>query len=332
MKSEPTMRVVALEEHFLVPSLIRKQFAPANLNMVWLKPDLEARLADLGAQRLGAMDEAGITQQIISASMPGADLLEGQSGIQFARETNDRLAQATREHPDRFGGFAHLPMREPQAAADELERAVRDLGFRGAMINGTTDGRFLDDPRFAPILERATRLDVPIYIHPNIPPKAVYDAYFQNLPGSAGQLLAAGVFGWHAETGIHVLRLALAGIFEQYPGLTVIVGHMGEMLPFMLGRADAVMMSPLGGMSHPISKTIVDHVYITTAGFFTIPPFLNALMTFGADRIMFSVDYPYSSNLPGKTLLDVLPVSAADRDKIAHGNADRVLKLHAARG
>jgi uncharacterized protein len=331
MKSEPTMRVVALEEHFLVPSLIRKSFAPANLNMVWLKPALEASLADLGTQRLRDMDEAGITQQIISASMPGADLLDGDSGIQFAREANDRLAQATRSHPERFGGFAHLPMREPDAAADELERAVRDLGFRGAMINGTTEGRFLDDPRFAPILERATRLDVPIYIHPNIPPKAVYDAYFQNLPGSTGQLLMAGVFGWHSETGIHVLRLALAGIFERYPSLTVIVGHMGEMLPFMLGRVDAVMMSPLGGLTHPLSKTIVDHVYITTSGFFTIPPFLTALTTFGADRIMFSVDYPYSSNLPGKAMLDVLPVSAADRDKIAHGNADRVLKLNSAR-
>ncbi len=260
--------------------------------MVWLKPALEAQLADLGKNRLRDMDEGGITQQIISASMPGADQLEGNNGVEFAKQTNDRLAEAVRSHPDRFGGFAHLPMRSPQAAADELERAVRDLGFHGAMINGTTD-----------------------------------EAYFKDLPKAYGQLLAAGLFGWHSETGIHVLRLALAGVFERYPNLTLIVGHMGEMLPFMLGRVDSVMMGPHGGSDRPLSKTIVDHVYITTSGFFTVPPFVTALMTFGADRIMFSVDYPYSSNLPGKALLDVLPVSASDRAKIAHGNADRVLKL-----
>jgi uncharacterized protein len=323
------MRVVALEEHFLVPSLLRERFDPDNLNMVWLKPDLEAQLADLGANRLRDMDEGGITQQIVSASMPGADMLDGKNGVEFAKQTNDRLAQAVRLHPTRLGGFAHLPMRVPDAAADELERAVTDLGFRGAMINGTTQGLFLDDPSFAPILERATKLGVPIYIHPNVPPKAVHEAYFQNLPGRYGQLLAAGLFGWHSETGIHVLRLALAGIFEKYPSLTLIVGHMGEMLPFMLGRVDAVMMSPHGGSDRPLSKVIVDHVYITTSGFFTVPPFLTALMTFGADRIMFSVDYPYSSNLPGKAMLASLPVSPEDLSKIAHGNADRVLKLPA---
>jgi len=295
--------------------------------MVWLKPALEAQLADLGQDRLRDMDEGGITQQIISASMPGADQLEGKNGVAFAKQTNDRLAEAVRSYPDRFGGFAHLPMRSPQEAADELERAVRDLGFHGAMINGMTEGRFLDDTRFAPILQRATALEVPIYIHPNIPPKSVYEAYFKDLPKAYGQLLATGLFGWHSETGIHVLRLALAGVFERYPKLTLIVGHMGEMLPFMLGRVDSIMMGPHGGSDIPLSKTIVDHVYITTSGFFTVPPFVTALMTFGADRIMFSVDYPYSSNLPGKALLDVLPVSASDREKIAHGNADRVLKL-----
>jgi uncharacterized protein len=319
------MRVVALEEHFLVPSLIQERFDPANLNMVWLKPELEARLADLGEKRLNDMDSGGVTQQIISASMPGADLLEGRNGIEFARQTNDRLADAVRAHPDRFGGFAHLPMRVPEAAADELERSVKELGFHGAMINGTTDGRFLDDPKFAPILARASALEVPIYIHPNLPPKSVYEAYYQGLPGNHSQLLATGIFGWHSETGIHVLRLALAGVFEKYPALTLIVGHMGEMLPFMLGRADAVMQNLTGDSS--FSKSIVDHVYITTSGFFTLPPFLAALTTFGADRIMYSVDYPYSSHAPGKAFLDLLPVSFSDRMKIAHGNADRLLKL-----
>jgi predicted TIM-barrel fold metal-dependent hydrolase len=316
------MRIVALEEHFLVPPLVHAHF-DASSNPGY-SPESDIVLGDLDVGRLSAMDEHGITQQVISASMPGADLLDGDAGIRFAQETNNRLGEAVRRHPGRFGGFAHLPMREPNAAADELERAVSDLGFRGAMVNGLTDGRFLDDERFTPVLARAVALDVPIYIHPNLPPKAVYDCYYQGLPGRTGPLLASGIFGWHSETAIHVFRLVLAGTFEKFPGLTVIVGHMGEMLPFMLGRADDVLMSR---GANPISQTIVENVYITTSGVFHISPFLNALTAFGADRIMFSVDYPYSANAPARKFFDALPLSPADRIKIAHGNADRLLKL-----
>jgi predicted TIM-barrel fold metal-dependent hydrolase len=318
------MRIVTLEEHFLVPSLVEAHFDPST--NPGFTPERKAGLANLAGARLKDMDDCGITQQVISATLPGADLLNGEAGIRFAVETNNTLADAVRRHPDRFGGFAHLPMRDPEAAADELERAVRDLGFSGAMVNGVTEDRFLDDLRFDPILKRAAALDVPVYIHPNIPPKVVYDVYFAGLPGLASPLLGSGVFGWHSETAIHVLRLALAGTFERHPNLTIIVGHMGEMLPFILARADDVLINR-GGFTHPISETIVKHVYITTAGVFTIPPFLNALTTFGADRIMFSVDYPYHQNTQGRFLFDALPVSPADRIKIAHGNADRVLKL-----
>jgi predicted TIM-barrel fold metal-dependent hydrolase len=317
------MRIVALEEHFLVPSLVHAHF-DASSNPGY-SPESDAVLGDLDVGRLSAMDEYGISQQVISASMPGADLLDGSAGILFAQLTNNRLGEAVRRYPGRFGGFAHLPMREPEAAADELERTVLDLGFRGAMVNGLTDGRFLDDERFAPVLAKAVALDVPIYIHPNLPPKAVYDCYYQGLPGRAGPLLASGIFGWHSETAIHVFRLALAGTFERFPGLNVVVGHMGEMLPFMLGRADDVLISR--GLN-PISETIVEKVYITTSGIFHISPFLNALTAFGADRILFSVDYPYSTHAPARRFFDALPLSPADRIKIAHGNADRLLKLN----
>jgi predicted TIM-barrel fold metal-dependent hydrolase len=273
-----------------------------------------------------ATDESGITVQVLSATMPGADLLDGEEGIRFAKATNDRLAEAVRQHPHRFAGFAHLPMRTPDAAADELERAVSQLGFRGAMINGSTEGRFLDDSRYAPVLARAVKLDVPVYIHPNLAPQPVFDSYFAGLPGNTGFLLGSGVFGWHAETAIHIFRLALAGTFERHPGLTVIVGHMGEMLPFMLDRADRVLLGH-GGQERPISEIILERVYITTSGFFTISPFLSALTSFGADHILFSVDYPFSSNVPGKRWLDNIPVSPADKRKIMHGNADRLLKL-----
>lgn len=317
-------RIVTLEEHFLIPSLIYDNEALAE-RLKWQSPEMVGKLGDLGEGRIKDLDENGITVQVVSASMPGADLLDGADGIAFAQATNDMLAGAVKRHPRRLAGFAHLPMREPNAAADELERAVTRLGFRGVMINGTTEGRFLDDERFSPILDRAASLDVPIYIHPNHVPKPVFDAYFGGLPGNLGMILATGAFGWHAEVGIHVFRLAFAGTFEKHPGLTVIVGHMGEMLPFMLERADSCVR--LAGGSTPISTIIHDHVHITTAGVFSTSAFLNALTTFGADRIMFSVDYPYSTNADGRAWADTLPLSPADRKKIMHENADRLLKL-----
>src|SRR5258708_22904424 len=186
-----------------------------------------------------------------------------------------------------------MPMSEPCAAGDELEHTVLDLGFWCAMVNGLPDNRFLDDPRFDPVLERAGALDVPIYIHPNVPPKAVYDIYYDRLPGPASALLASGAFGWHSETAIHVLRLVLTGAFERHPGLTVIVGHMGEMLPFMLGRADDILIGH-GGLSRPVSETIVDRIYITTSGMFTTPPLLPPLPTFPAHLIIFTPHYPFT--------------------------------------
>jgi hypothetical protein len=232
------------------------------------------------------------------------------------------------EHPDRFAGFAHLPMSAPEAAADELQRAVEELGFCGAMINGVTDGRFLDDARFEPILARAVKLDVPLYLHPNIPPESVRKAYYDGLPGMSGFLLSTGGWGWHAEVAVHVLRLAVSGTLDRHPALKLIIGHMGEGLPAMFGRFDQAFR----GVTHlkrSVSQTILDQVWITTSGFFTLPPFMAALLSFGADRILFSVDYPFASISAGMSFLEQLPLSPEDRRKIAHGNADQLLKLKA---
>jgi hypothetical protein len=331
------MRIVALEEHFTVPRIVagipRDAIARRGFpgpDFVWSQTTKRDELADLGAARIADMDASGITVQVLSVAGPGADLIPGPDGIALARAYNDTLAEACVRHPNRYRGFAHLPMLAPEAAADELERAVRDLGFHGVLVNGATEGRFLDDKRFEPILARAAALDVPIYLHPGIPSADVRAAYFDGLPGNFSFTMALAAWGWHAETAIHTLRLALSGTLDRHPGLKIIIGHMGEALPFMLDRIDettALQAKTL--LRRSVRQTLLDQVWITTSGFFTPVPFMAALMTFGADRIMFSVDYPFASNARARAFLDSLSVSPADRAKIAHGNADALLRLPA---
>jgi uncharacterized protein len=329
------MRIVALEEHYTVPRLVAG-IEPAAIvrrgfpgpDAVWSQTLKRDELADLGDKRLADMDASGITVQVLSVAGPGADLVPGQKGVDLARAYNDALAEATARHPARYRGFAHLPMLAPEAAADELTRTVKELGFHGVLVNGATDGRFLDDPAFEPILARAEALDVPIYIHPAIPAEAVRQAYYDNLPGNFSFTLALSAWGWHAETAIHMLRLVLSGALDRHPGLKIVIGHMGEALPFMLDRIDETTAATAKThLRRSVRQTLTDQVWITTSGFFTMVPFMAALMTFGVDRIMFSVDYPFASNARARAFLDTLPVSPADREKIAHGNADRLLRL-----
>jgi len=329
------MRIVALEEHYTVPRVVagiprdavaRRGFPGPDFP--WAQTIKRNELADLGDARLADMDASGITAQVLSVAGPGADLVPGQAGIDLARAYNDALADATSRHPSRYRGFAHLPILAPDAAADELERTVRDLKFHGALINGATDGRFLDDPGFAPLLARAEALDVPLYLHPGIPVPEVRRAYYDNLPGNFSFTLALSAWGWHYDTAIHVLRLALSGALDRHRGLKLIVGHMGEALPFMLDRIDETTATQARlSLRRSVRQTVLDQVWITTSGFFTTVPFVAALLSFGVDRIMFSVDYPFASNARARAFLDALPVSPADRAKIAHGNADRLLRL-----
>ena len=184
-------------------------------------------------------------------------------------------------------------------------------------------------PKFAPLLARAEKLDVPIYIHPGMPPADVRKAYYEGFSKNINFGLATFAWGWHYEVALHVMRLAVSGTMDKYPKLNFIIGHMGEGLPVMLARCEHQFRNELSFLSRPLAKTITDQVYVTSAGFFTNPPFVAALETFGIDRLMFSVDYPYASNADGRAFLDNVPLSAADRAKFAHGNADRLLKLNA---
>jgi predicted TIM-barrel fold metal-dependent hydrolase len=275
------------------------------------------------------MDEAGITVQVLSNSGPGPDLVPGPDGVALAREMNDHLATAIARHPDRLAGFAALPMQCPDACADELVRAVKDLRFVGTLINGTTEGRFLDHPSYDGLLAAAVELDVPIYIHPHLPPEPVRQAYYSDLQPGAGRVLESAAWGWHSETAIHVLRMVLAGTLDRHPRLKLIIGHMGEMLPVMLARIDEVSALDVDHLKRPISRAILDQVWLTTSGIFSQPPFLAALQTFGIDRLMFSVDYPYAPNAKGRTFLDGVSLAPADMAKLTHGNADALLKLKA---
>jgi uncharacterized protein len=328
------MRTVALEEHFSVPSiasridkevLARRGYRPRTLPKGAPNP-LEL-LPEIGAKRLKSMDDAGISVQVLSNSGPGPDLVPGQAGIDMARETNDFLAKAIASHPDRFAAFAALPLQTPDAAAVEFTRTVKELGFIGAMVHGTTEGRFLDHSSFEPVLATAEKLDVPIYIHPHIPPEPVRQAYFSDLPPGPGRVLETAGWGWHSETAVHVLRMVIAGTLDRHPRLKLIIGHMGEMLPMMLARADKVFALDSGHLKRSVSRTILDQVWITTSGIFDEPPFLAALLTFGIDRIMFSVDYPYSPDAMGREFLERIALAPADMAKLAHGNADALLKL-----
>jgi uncharacterized protein len=329
------MRIVALEEHYTVPRIVaaipeeivaRRGF-PAP-DFVWAQSTKRNELADIGTVRIADMDANGITTQVLSVAGPGADLVAGQAGIDLARAYNDALAEGCVRHPSRLRGFAHLPLLEPDAAARELNRTVTQHGFRGVLVNGATDGRFLDDPMFDPVLAEAEKLDVPIYLHPGIPTQQIRNAYYDNLPGNFSFTLALSAWGWHYDTAVHVLRLALSGALDRHPALKLVIGHMGEAIRFMLDRIDeTTSLQAKSLLGRSVRQTIVDQVWITTSGFFTMIPFMAALLAFGADRIMFSVDYPFASNARARAFLDALPVPPADRAKIAHGNADRLLKL-----
>ncbi len=238
------MRTIALEEHFLASGFAdatrRRGDVPGRSTATGPAAEVavrrEAQLADSDSLRLADMDTAGIDVQVLSHTIGSRPPFTGSEGMQLARQANDQMAAAVAAHPDRFVGLATLPMTEPEAAAAELERAVVSLGCKGAVINGTTNGRFLDDAMFLPILEEAVRLDVPVYLHPAPPPVPVWEAYYGGLEPGVRYSLATGSWGWHSEVGLHALRLIVAGIFDRLPSLQVIIGHMGEMIPFMLAR------------------------------------------------------------------------------------------------
>ena len=313
--------VIALEEHFQDPEL-GALYGPLDANAA---AHMRERLESFGGTRLKDMDDAGIDFQIISHSAPSVQKVDAETAFRMAPIVNDRLHAAIGAHPTRFGGFATIPTPDPKAAADELERAVTKLGFKGAMIHGMTNCRFNDEPFFWPIYERAQELDVPIYFHPSAPNPAVIDAYYKEYVEKYPIILRAA-WGFTVETATQGLRLVLSGVFDKYPKLKVIFGHLGEGLPFLQWRINMTMERDTKG-GRGFRDVFSEHFYVTTSGFWSDPALLLCVQELGVDHIMFSVDWPFAPNKPATEWLHRIPFSAEDRAKIAHGNARRLLKL-----
>jgi predicted TIM-barrel fold metal-dependent hydrolase len=321
------MRIIALEEHFILPR--EEQSLPPGAHRgsdreKLLGFDVIAELLDLGEKRIAAMDAAGISMQVLSHNQPGCQALEAAAAIPMAREANDLLFDAVKAHPDRFAGFAALPTADPAAAVAELDRAVTRLGFRGAMINGLTRGRFLDERAFWSIFECAAALDVPIYLHPSLPHAAVMQSYFAGY-----RELALAAWGFGIETGLHFLRLVFAGVLDAFPKLKFILGHLGEGIPFMLHRINdqTQLAAARRGLKRTPAQYLTENLVVTCSGNFSAPAFLCTVAALGVDNVLFSVDWPYESNIGAVEFLRRQPLAREDLEKVAHRNAERILRL-----
>ena len=312
---------IALEEHFLSPGL--EEYWWPSVKGVELKHanNLLARLTDFAEMRLGAMDEAGIARSVLAIAGPGVQAeRDAATATHRARESNDFLAREVQKRPGRYSGFAHLAMQDPRGAADEIERCVRELKFCGAMINGHTHGQYLDHPSLYPFWERAEAIGAPIYIHPTDPV-----APSPALEGVAG--LRRATWEWGFETGSHALRLVFSGHFDRFPHAKLMLGHLGETLPFLLWRFDS--RAKLYGikLAKPPSDYIKQNIVVTTSGMCSAEPLNCTLAALGTDHIMFGADYPFESAQEAGEFLDRVPLAEPLRQDIASGNAARYLGL-----
>jgi predicted TIM-barrel fold metal-dependent hydrolase len=324
------MKTIAIEEHFITP-MYREKVAANEFRNFYLTSrseqighDIAEQNADLGAKRLAHMDAAGVDVQVLSFGSPGAQGFAADVAIPMARDANDRAHETVRAHPGRFAAFAALPTADPRVSAAELERCVTKLGFKGAMIHGHTQGSFLDEKKYWPIFEAAQALDVPIYLHPTLAHPAALDSYFKGY-----EELARAGWGFAIDTSCHFLRIVFAGVFDVYPKLRIILGHLGEGLPFAMHRLNDHTWKAAArrGLRRTPLEYLRDNMLVTTSGNWYEPAFLCALLALGADSILFAVDWPYEANTTGIGFLKKLSISDADREKIAHGNAERVLRM-----
>ena len=291
-------------------------------------------LAEIGPRRIGAMNEAGINVQILSAHTPGVQNVPGQEGIDFAYRLNKMLVDGPMAaYPGRFQAFATLPLQNPQASADELERAVREDGFLGCLTNGIIGKKFLDHPDFEPVLARAEALDVPIYIHPGLPPDEVFQIYYSNMRPEyqqeyQDQVLSISAYGWHQEVVTQCLRMITSGVFDRFPRLQIIIGHMGEGLPFFYERIVDKMGEVTKSTLHkPFEQYFHDNFWFTTSAFFQ-DDLLDLLLKYiSVDRVMFATDYPFADMKKGTDWFRAVNLPREAKEKIAFRNAQKLFGI-----
>ncbi|RJQ68852.1 amidohydrolase [Pseudonocardiaceae bacterium YIM PH 21723] len=320
------MRLIALEEAFWAPGLKTKGMF-TETKPPWRPELLErvvTRLTDFTEHRLPEMDRLGVDVQVLSVGAPGIQAQpDADIAVSDARLANDYLAEVVGKHPDRFAGFAALPLQDPERAVTELRRAVEELGFVGALVNDHTNGHYLDEPQYAQVWAELERLDVPLYIHPS-PPAEPWSVI------AGHPVLDGPLFSWQATTGGHAMRLIYGRVFDRFPGARIILGHMGEFLPLQLSRIDNIhrMLDLPELPDRTPSEYFGRNIAITTTGVFSHAVLLAAIDAIGLDNVMFSVDYPYDDSEKGVEFIRTAPLSPADLAKVASGNAERILKLH----
>jgi predicted TIM-barrel fold metal-dependent hydrolase len=315
------MRTIGTEEHFVTDEVLREwsRLDPSSGDTV-PPGEMGERLREVGERRIAAMDEAGLDVQVISLTSPGLHNLAADDAVGLQVQTNDRIAELVSAHPDRFQGFATLAAPAPAAAAHELERAVTELGLNGALIFGRTGARNLDHADNWPIFEAAASLRAPLYIHPQIPQPRVRAALYAGFGDAIDNAFASYGIGWHYESGVQFLRLALAGVFDRFPDLQVLLGHWGEVVLFYLDRVDGLAMQ--ADLPQTFSKYVRRNAYITAGGIYSQRYLRWAIEVVGVERILFATDYPYRPGPDGGVghFLESAGLDPADQARIAAGN------------
>ena len=288
---------------------------------------IRERLPDMGERRIKDMDDTGIARQILLLTSPGVQVFDRDTAVGLARDSNDQLEEAVRKHPDRYTGLAAFAPQDPAEAAREIERSVK-LGMKGAVVNSHTHNEYLDDPRFYAIFEACEHLNVPLYIHPQTPSRQMIQPFIE-------RGLDGAIFGFAVETGLHLLRIIVAGVFDRFPKLQIVVGHLGEGLPFWLYRLDfmhaagmkANRYKSIEPLKRKISEYMQQNIYVTTSGVPWAPSIMLCQQVLGMDRVLYAMDYPYQFVPEEVAMSDALPISDNDKLKFFQTNAEKVFKL-----
>jgi predicted TIM-barrel fold metal-dependent hydrolase len=319
---------VAVEEHFVTPQLANTIFGSIGWDPAEWR-EMAAQLQDTGERRLADMDASGIEIAVLSLAAPCIqDEYEVTRAIECSRQANDALSEVVAAHPARYAGLAALPMQDPTAAGDELERCVTQLGFKGALVNGYSSvgnletAAYYDEPAYLPFWERVAALDVPFYLHPRNPLPSQRRIY------EGREVLLGPTWAFTMETASHCLRMMVSGLFDRFPTLQIVIGHMGELLPFAVARTEQRLSHiPSYAFERSPQDCLSENFYLTTSGNFHTPSLIGALLQVGADRLLFAADHPFERTVDAAAWFDHAPISEADQLKIGAANAKRLFKL-----